>query len=119
MSNNKVVIGGDTSELALKADNEARRANQAVSELTMQRRRINTFFSAIIEVRFPESAPVWATHWYDWLLTGEIPVAAEEVVIAVESEVVLETEVGLIEEEPTPLGQDSLLEPTDPAIAGS
>ena len=138
MSNNKVVIGGDISAVAFRADNEERRADIAVRELSQFKRHINAFFSAITEVRFPANAPAWAPEWYEWLLTGEIPLAPEvapplatedllpreegtdpvgdpDFAFVEESDVVLETEVGLIVEEPEAFGGDSLLLNTDPA----
>lgn len=83
MSRNKTLIGlADTSADVQRADNAVRDFNDAQSELTMIRRRIRTFFSAVTQVSFPTipEAPVWAEDWPEWLETGEVVVSesAEE-----------------------------------------
>lgn len=80
---NKVRIGGD-SDLVRRATDAERRAVGASADVTMMRRRINTFYLAISEVSFPEDAPVWASEWVQWLQTGAVaPVedTTEEVLV--------------------------------------
>ncbi len=82
MAKNKVLIGNDDSEFVQRADNATRERDSAVSEVTMIRRRIRTFFSAVVQVRFPASPPAWAEDWPEWLETGSVAVkeVAEETV---------------------------------------
>lgn len=78
MSRNKVLIGSDESEYVATADAATRSRDDALSELTMIRRRIRTFFSAVTQVRFPANPPFWAENWPEWLETGEVAVIEEE-----------------------------------------
>ena len=81
MSRNKTVIGsGNVSKETERADNAIRVAGERATELTMIRRRIRTFFSAVTQVSFPANpeAPAWAEDWPQWLETGEIPVKEVE-----------------------------------------
>ena len=106
---NKVVIGEIAGDLQ-RADAAERSAGEASSELTMIRRRIRTFFDAIAYVQFPVEAPAWASDWHEWLQTGEVVQTAQP------EEVVVEQEVGLIEEPPVVLGTDGLLPPDEKVI---
>ena len=73
MNRNKAVIGGDNTDAAAsRALAEQNRADLAAGALTMMQRRIRTFYTEIIEVRFPEDAPSWAPNWVEWLITGEV-----------------------------------------------
>ena len=75
MSRNKTLIGlADMSADVQRADNAVRDFTDAQSELTMIRRRIRTFFSAVTQVSFPAipEAPVWAEDWPEWLETGSV-----------------------------------------------
>ena len=74
MSRNKVLIGTDESEYVERADTATRDRDTALAELTMIRRRIRTFFSAVVQVRFPASPPPWAEDWPEWLETGEVAI---------------------------------------------
>lgn len=80
MSRNKAIIGSDESEYVERTDTAERLSVEARSELTMIRRRIRTFFSAVTQVRFPANPPAWAEDWPEWLETGTVAVdvAAEE-----------------------------------------
>ena len=78
MSRNKVLIGSDESQYVAAADSATRSRDTARAEVTMIRRRIRTFFSAITQVRFPDNPPAWAEDWPQWLETGEIPVEEVE-----------------------------------------
>ena len=79
MSRNKALIGSDESEYVVTADAATRARDTALAELTMIRRRIRTFFSAVTQVRFPASgAPSWAENWPEWLETGGVATEAVE-----------------------------------------
>lgn len=77
MSRNKTLIGTDESEFVQRADDATRARDETLSELTMIRRRIRTFFSAVTQVRFPASPPSWAEDWPEWLETGSVAVEEE------------------------------------------
>ena len=74
MARNKVIIGNDESEYVDRAVTAETSAATALGELTMIRRRIRTFFSAVTQVRFPASPPPWAEDWPEWLETGTVAV---------------------------------------------
>ena len=88
MSRNKTLIGTDESEYVARADIAERVRGEAQAELTMIRRRIRTFFSSVVQVRFPASgAPSWAEDWPEWLETGEVvEVVPEEEVVETPAE---------------------------------
>lgn len=72
MARNKVLIGSDESKFVQRADVAERALSSAQAELTMIRRRVRTFFGAVIQVRFPASPPSWAEDWPEWLETGGV-----------------------------------------------
>ena len=78
MARNKALIGNEDSEFVQRADEAARARDEALSEVTMIRRRIRTFFSAVTQVRFPASPPPWAEDWPEWLETGVVVSTEEE-----------------------------------------
>ena len=93
MSRNKAVIGNENvSKEVKRADTAIRDAADARGELTMIRRRIRTFFSAVTQVSFPASPPSWAEDWPEWLETGEVAAPVEEVVEEETVEIPLESD---------------------------
>lgn len=78
MSRNKTLIGSDKSQYVATADAATRSRDTARAEVTMIRRRIRTFFSAVTQVRFPASPPSWAEDWPEWLETGEVAIDRSE-----------------------------------------
>ena len=79
MSRNKTVIGDENvSKEVKRADYAQRVRDEALSELTMIRRRIRTFFSAVTQVSFPANSPPWAEDWPEWLETGVVASIEEE-----------------------------------------
>ena len=91
MSRNKVLIGSDESQYVALADAALRARDNAIGEVTMIRRRIRTFFSAVTQVRFPASPPPWAEDWPEWLETGEVAVDREAEEAAEEAQEVIPT----------------------------
>ncbi len=88
----KTMIGHDDSQIVEQARTEQARADQVNSEYTMMQRRIRTFHNELSYVRFDvDTAPAWAEHWLEWLLTGATPQPeVEEIQAEQESEEVLD-----------------------------
>jgi len=78
----KVKFGEDDSrivEIKESLELETQQANDATRKHTRIQRRIEEFYAQVDYVAFPsaDEAPIWATNWRDWLLTGLVPVPDE------------------------------------------